>query len=84
MNVGEQIDVRIQGKSDNYGVARISDNIIFVTDTNKGDYVRVKIKKIIKGIIYAEVIADLEPGTNKDYDDEDETYPDEIIKQYEE
>ncbi|PIZ50676.1 hypothetical protein COY27_06195 [Candidatus Woesearchaeota archaeon CG_4_10_14_0_2_um_filter_33_13] len=58
---GEQYEVYINsvgGKGD--GIAKIKGFVLFVPNTEKGDYVKVKITKVLKTAGFAEVVQKLE------------------------
>ena len=59
--VGDEIDVRIDSvgeKGD--GVARKNGFILFVPGTSKGDYVKIRISKVLPKVGFAQVIEKLQ------------------------
>ncbi|MFP4567902.1 MAG: TRAM domain-containing protein [Candidatus Woesearchaeota archaeon] len=59
VNVGDEIDVRIEAvgeKGD--GVAKKDGFVLFVPNVNSGDYVRIKITKVLRKVGFAEKIGD--------------------------
>jgi predicted RNA-binding protein with TRAM domain len=62
---GKEYDVTIQaigGKGD--GIARIQGFVVFVPSVAKGDYVKIRIKKVLEKASFGEVVQKLEkpPG----------------------
>ena len=58
---GEQYEVYINsvgGKGD--GIAKVRGFVLFVPNTQKGDYVKIKITKVLKNAGFAEVVEKLE------------------------
>lgn len=58
---GKEYEVSIQaigGKGD--GIARIQGFVVFVPNVAKGDYVKIKIKKVLEKASFGEVVAQLE------------------------
>lgn len=63
---GREYDVSIQtigGKGD--GIARVQGFVVFVPNVAKGDYVRVKIKKVLEKVSFGEVVQKLEKPPQK-------------------
>ncbi len=61
VKVGETYEVAINsigGKGD--GIAKIKGFVIFVPNTQKGDYVKVKVTKVLPTVGFAEVVEKLE------------------------
>ncbi|MBU0457723.1 MAG: TRAM domain-containing protein [Nanoarchaeota archaeon] len=61
VNVGETYEVTISAvgeKGD--GIARVKGFVLFVPGVKKGDYVKLKITKVLKSVGFAEVIERLE------------------------
>ncbi len=61
VNEGETYDVYINavgGKGD--GIARVRGFVLFVPGVKKGDYVKIKIKKVLANSGFAEVVQQLE------------------------
>jgi len=61
VRAGETYEVEIQsigGKGD--GIARVKGFVLFVPNVQKGDYVKVKITKVLQNVGFAEVIEKLE------------------------
>jgi predicted RNA-binding protein with TRAM domain len=58
---GQQYDVFINsvgGKGD--GIAKVKGFVLFVPNTKEGDYVKVKVTKVLKNAGFAEVVKELE------------------------
>ena len=58
---GETHNVSIRsvgGRGD--GIAKVNGFVIFVSGTKKGDYVKIKVKKVLKNAAFAEVVEKLE------------------------
>ena len=61
VQVGEAYDVSIDavgGKGD--GIARIRGFVLFVPGVKKGDYVKIKVTKVLQNVGFAEVVQQLE------------------------
>ncbi len=61
VKVGEEYEVHIEavgGKGD--GVAKVKGFVLFVKDTKKGDYVKVKVTRVLEKVGFAEVVKKLE------------------------
>ena len=61
VSVGETHEVRISavgGKGD--GIAKVKGFVLFVPGVKKGDYVKIKITKVLANVGFAEVIEKLE------------------------
>ena len=61
VRVGEQYEVLINavgGKGD--GIAKVKGFVLFVPNVKKGDYVKIKITKVLEKVGFAEVIEKLE------------------------
>lgn len=61
VKVGETYDVGINAlgeKGD--GIARVKGFVLFVQGVKKGDYVKIKISKVLKNVGFAEVVEKLE------------------------
>ena len=61
VKAGETYEVAINAvgeKGD--GIARVKGFVLFVPNTKKGDYVKVKITKVLKNVGFAEVVEKLE------------------------
>jgi predicted RNA-binding protein with TRAM domain len=58
VKVGEEYDVKIESmsKRGDSGVARVQGLVIFVTGTNVGDSVRIRVTKVGRGYATAEVV----------------------------
>jgi predicted RNA-binding protein with TRAM domain len=58
VRVGEEYDVKIESmsKRGDSGVARVQGLVIFVTGTNVGDSVRIRVTKVGRGYATAEVV----------------------------
>jgi predicted RNA-binding protein with TRAM domain len=58
VRVGEEYDVKIESmsKRGDSGVARVQGLVIFVTSTNVGDSVRIRVTKVGRGYATAEVV----------------------------
>lgn len=73
VSVGEEYDVKIAGvgeKGD--GIARVKNFIVFVGNTKKGDFVKIRITKVFSKVGFAEVIEKIEkPKTPRAMDLED-------------
>ena len=58
---GKEYDVSIQaigGKGD--GIARVQGFVVFVPNVSKGDYVRIRVKKVLEKASFGEVVKKLE------------------------
>ena len=58
---GEMYEVNIGavgGKGD--GIAKVKGFVIFVKDTKKGDYVKIKVTKVLQNAAFGEVVKKLE------------------------
>lgn len=63
---GETHDVWINsigGKGD--GIAKVKGFVLFVPNVKKGDYVRIKITKVLQNVGFAEVVEQLEQPERK-------------------
>ena len=61
VKIGETYEVAINsigGKGD--GIAKIKGFVLFVPNTQKGDYVKVKVTKVLQNVGFAEVVEKLE------------------------
>ena len=61
VRVGETFDVAINsigGKGD--GIAKVKGFVLFVANTQKGDYVKVRVTKVLPTVGFAEVVEKLE------------------------
>jgi len=61
INEGQEYEVEIEsvgGKGD--GIAKIKGFVIFVAGTKKGEYVKVKVTKVLQNVGFAEVVKKLE------------------------
>ncbi len=61
VKVGETYEVSIDavgGKGD--GIARVRGFVLFVANVKKGDYVRIKVNKVLPKVGFAEVVEKLE------------------------
>jgi len=61
VRVGEEYEVSIEavgGKGD--GIAKVKGFVLFVPGVKKGDYVKVRITKVLQNVGFAEVIQKLE------------------------
>src|SRR3989338_7265501 len=61
VRVGETFDVAINsigGKGD--GIAKVKGFVLFVANTQKGDYVKIRITKVLPTVGFAEVVEKLE------------------------
>ena len=58
VKVGEEYDVKIEAmsKRGDSGVAKIEGMVIFVANTNEGDQVKIKIKRVGMGYAIADVV----------------------------
>lgn len=64
---GDEVDVRIESIGDKGdGVARVQGFVIFVPSVQKGDWVKVKVKKVLEKVSFGEKIKDIEPPANGD------------------
>jgi len=66
VKVGETYEVAIQSigeKGD--GIARIKGFVLFIPKVKKGDFVKVRVTKVLKNVGFAEVVGQLE-GPPKD------------------
>ncbi len=71
VNVGDEIDVKIEAvgeKGD--GVAKVKGFVIFVSDTNTGDEVRIKVNKVLRNVAFGEVIGDAQGSVSEDASEE--------------
>lgn len=65
---GETYDVSINavgGKGD--GIAKVKGFVLFVANVKKGDYVKIKITKVLPKVGFAEVVEKLERPQNTRY-----------------
>lgn len=61
VNEGETYEVSIESvgeKGD--GIARVKGFVLFVPNTRKGDYVKIRVKKVLKNVGFGEVVGTLE------------------------
>ncbi|MFH1682567.1 MAG: TRAM domain-containing protein [Candidatus Woesearchaeota archaeon] len=61
VNEGQEYEVEIESvgeKGD--GIAKIKGFVLFIPKTQKGDYVKVKVTKVLKSVGFAEVVSKLE------------------------
>ena len=61
VSAGETYDVEIKsigGKGD--GIARVGGFVLFVPNVKKGDYVKIKVTKVLQNAGFAEVVKQLE------------------------
>ncbi len=61
INEGQEYEVEIESvgaKGD--GIAKIKGFVIFVAGTKKGEYVKIKVKKVLQNAAFAEVVKKLE------------------------
>lgn len=61
VKMGETFDVSIDavgGKGD--GIAKVKGFVIFVPGAKKGDYVKIKITKVLQNVGFAEVLQEVE------------------------
>ena len=61
INEGQEYEVEIEsvgGKGD--GIAKVKGFVIFVAGTKKGEYVKVKVTKVLQNVGFAEVVKKLE------------------------
>lgn len=68
VKVGETYDVGINavgGKGD--GIAKVKGFVLFVASVKKGDYVKIKITKVLPKVGFAEVVEKLERPQNTRY-----------------
>lgn len=66
VNTGETYDVFINTvgeKGD--GIAKVKGFVLFVPGVKKGDYVKIKITKVLKNVGFAEVVGKLEKPVKK-------------------
>ncbi len=63
---GETYDVSIDsvgGKGD--GIARVKGFVLFVPNVKKGDYVKIRVKKVLEKVGFADVVGKLEAPPEK-------------------
>ncbi|MEK6900657.1 MAG: TRAM domain-containing protein [Nanoarchaeota archaeon] len=68
VKVGEEYDVYVNavgGKGD--GIAKVKGFVLFVSGTKKGDYVKVRVTKVLPNVGFAEVVKKLERPENSKY-----------------
>ena len=68
VRTGETYDVSINavgGKGD--GIAKVKGFVLFVANVKKGDYVKIKITKVLPKVGFAEVVEKLERPQNTRY-----------------
>jgi len=59
---GQEVDVQIESIGDKGdGVAKVKGFVIFVNGVTKGEWVRIKIKKVLASVAFAEKIKTIEP-----------------------
>lgn len=66
VNEGEEYKVHINavgGKGD--GIAKVKGFVLFVAKTKKGDYVKIRITKVLANVGFAEVVEKLEKPASK-------------------
>ena len=66
VSVGETYEVDINavgGKGD--GIARVKGFVLFVPNVKKGDYVKVRVTKVLANIGFAEVVGKIEKPVRK-------------------
>ncbi|MBI2125580.1 TRAM domain-containing protein [Candidatus Woesearchaeota archaeon] len=68
VKVGEEYDVMISavgGKGD--GIAKVKGFVLFVAGAKKGDYVKIRITKVLPSVGFAEVVKKVERPENRKY-----------------
>jgi len=68
VKVGEEYDVMISavgGKGD--GIAKVKGFVLFVSGAKKGDFLKVRITKVLANVGFAESVKKLERPENKRY-----------------
>lgn len=64
---GQEVDVQIESIGDKGdGVAKVKGFVIFVSGVTKGEWVRIKIKKVLASVAFAEKVKTIEPQDAKD------------------
>lgn len=88
VSVGETYEVSINavgGKGD--GIAKIKGFVLFVPNVKKGDYVKIKIVKVLQNVGFAEVVEKLEKPVRESkfatVTEEEINQPEEENSQYE-
>ena len=74
VNVGDELDVKIEAvgeKGD--GIAKKDGFVLFVPNTSQGDQVRIKVKKVLSKVGFAEVVGKAEKSTQEAPEGEEET-----------
>ena len=68
---GQELDVTIESIGDKGdGVAKVNGFVVFVSDVQKGENVRIKINKVLSKVSFAEVIGRNEGPAAKDAKEE--------------
>ncbi|MEK6904930.1 MAG: TRAM domain-containing protein [Nanoarchaeota archaeon] len=68
VKVGEEYDVMISavgGKGD--GIAKVKGFVLFVTGAKKGDFLKVRITKVLANVGFAESVKKLDKPENRKY-----------------
>lgn len=68
VKVGEEYDVMISaigGKGD--GIAKVKGFVLFVAGVKKGDFVKVRVTKVLANVGFAETVKNLEKPANRKY-----------------
>lgn len=59
---GDEVDVQIESIGDKGdGVAKVKGFVIFVSGVSKGEWVRIKIKKVLASVAFADKVKNIEP-----------------------
>ena len=59
---GQEVDVQIESMGDKGdGVAKVKGFVIFVNGVSKGEWVRIKIKKVLASVAFADKVKTIEP-----------------------
>jgi predicted RNA-binding protein with TRAM domain len=70
VKLGSVLQIKITGKSENYGIGGYEGYVIFVPEAQVGDIVQARIIEIKKTIAYAENLGVIEEG-QAGYDEEE-------------
>ena len=70
---GEELEVKIEAvgeKGD--GIAKVDGFVLFVANTKKGDYVKVRVTKVLKNVGFAEKVGEAERPAEEEAPAEEE------------
>ncbi len=89
VQVGETHEVEIRSIGDKGdGIAKVKGFVLFVSDVKKGDYVKVRITKVLPKVGFAQVVEKLEKPVRKSkfatVSEEEMNQPEELSSDFEE